>query len=214
MAKKKNSNNYINSEKFTDEMRTFKAACLVARENGQERPPIPRYVGECILLIANKLASSKSFSQYSFKDDMISDGIENSIRYIENFDPDRKAGIPLKGTNGVSNSGGNPFSYFTQIIYFAFLRKIFNERKELYAKHKIMSNQIATYDALAEEDKSVMAYSSLENDKLNDLVESFEKTLKTKKEKRKKMLESKNPSKSDVKILEEELVEIELEDFE
>jgi len=60
---------------------------------------------------------------YMFKDDMICDGIENCVRYIHNFNPEKSK---------------NPFAYFTQIIYYAFLRRISQEKKQLEIKNKIL----------------------------------------------------------------------------
>ena len=58
-----------------------------------------------------------------FRDDMISDGIENCVQYIHNFDPAKSK---------------NPFAYFTQIIHYAFLRRIQKEKKQLDIKTKII----------------------------------------------------------------------------
>ena len=89
----------------------------------KEKPPIPRYIGECFLKMANRLSFKPNFVNYMFKDDMICDGIENCVRYMHNFD---------------SEKSKNPFAYFTQIIYFAFLRRISMEKKQLEIKNKIL----------------------------------------------------------------------------
>ena len=96
-----------------------------AEANGQPKPIIPNYVGHCILLIAKRLSLKPNFVNYSYREEMISDGIENCISYFDNFDP-------AKSTN--------PFAYFTQIIYFAFLRRIAKEKKQSYIKGKLIQD--------------------------------------------------------------------------
>lgn len=90
--------------------------------NWKGKPPIPNYLGDCFLRIANHLAYKPNFVNYMFKDDMICDGIENCVQYIHNFDTNRT----------------NPFAYFTQIVYYAFLRRIAKEKKQLEIKSKII----------------------------------------------------------------------------
>lgn len=104
-----------------------------AKLNNTPAPRVPDYVGQCLLLIATRLASKPNFSGYTYKDEMISDGIENCLMYIHNFDP---------------NKTNNPFAYFTQIIKFAFLRRIEKEKKQQYIKLKKINNLVIddTYD--------------------------------------------------------------------
>ena len=82
-------------------------------------------MGECILKIANHLSYRPNFINYTYKEEMISDGIENSLQYIDNFDPEKSK---------------NPFAYFTQIIYFAFIRRIQKEKKQTLVKQKMIAN--------------------------------------------------------------------------
>ena len=98
-----------------------------ATENSKERPRVPEYIGTCLFKIATHLARKPNFANYTFKEDMISDGIENCLLYIDNFNPDIYS---------------NPFAYFTQIIYFAFLRRIQKEKKHMYIRYKSMQNEI------------------------------------------------------------------------
>lgn len=94
-------------------------------EEGDEKPQITNYLGECILKIANNLANKGNFNGYSFKDEMICDGIENCIKYFDKFNPEKSS---------------NPFSYYTQIIYFAYLRRIAKEKQQYQLKHKIIQS--------------------------------------------------------------------------
>jgi len=74
-----------------------------------------------------------------FRDEMISDGVENCIQYIDNFDPEKSS---------------NPFAYFTQIIYYAFLRRIQKEKRQLDIKNKIVSK--SGYDIVFDVDKGLL----------------------------------------------------------
>jgi hypothetical protein len=89
---------------------------------GHTKPRIPEYVGECILMIAERLSSKPNFANYTYKEEMISDGIENCLTYLDNFDPEKSK---------------NPFAYLTQIIYYAFLRRISREKKQTFVKLKL-----------------------------------------------------------------------------
>ena len=118
MAKtmKKKTAHYVDNKKFLEAMKEWKEKCREAEETGEERPQISNYVGECFLKIANGLSYRPNFINYTYKEDMISDGIENCLQYIHNFNPDKS---------------NNPFAYFTQIIYYAFIRRIQREKKQI-----------------------------------------------------------------------------------
>ena len=85
----KKSNHYIDNKKFYGEMIRFYNACQEANKEDEERPPIPEYVGECIMLIAKRLSTRPNFIGYSYREEMIGDGIENCLAYIHNFNPDK-----------------------------------------------------------------------------------------------------------------------------
>ena len=118
---------YVNNEHFLQEMIVFRAEVKEAEATNGERPRVPEYIGECLFKIATHLARKPNFANYTFREDMVSDGIENCLLYIDNFDPEKS---------------NNPFAYFTQIIYYAFLRRIQKEKKHLYIKYKSMDNVI------------------------------------------------------------------------
>ena len=124
MAKRgRKSEHYVNNKEFLEALVDYRQRVQIALDKGKEKPPIPRYIGECIYKIATHLSYKPNFVNYMFKDDMISDGIENCIQYLHNFDP-------AKSTN--------PFAYFTQIIHYAFLRRIQREKRQLEIKAKIL----------------------------------------------------------------------------
>jgi DNA-directed RNA polymerase specialized sigma24 family protein len=124
---KKKPEHYVDNAAFLASLREWRADCHAAREAGQPTPHIPDYVGECILKIAKHLSYKPNFVNYTFREDMISDGIENCLVYIHNFDPDKSS---------------NPFGYFTQIIYYAFIRRIQKEKKHTYIRYKLMQQQM------------------------------------------------------------------------
>lgn len=119
---KKAKVNYINNPDFLIAITEYRNSVRAAVKDQKPRPHVPRYIGECFIKIANRLSHKPNFINYSFREEMISDGIENCLQYIDNFDPDKSQ---------------NPFAYFTQIIYFAFLRRIEKEKKNLYVKYKM-----------------------------------------------------------------------------
>jgi hypothetical protein len=137
MAKRKRSEHYVNNKEFLAAITKYREDVEITfiKKYGREitkedraktwdtKPPIPRYIGECFLKIANHLSFKPNFVNYMFKEDMISDGIENCVQYIHNFNPEKSQ---------------NPFAYFTQIIHYAFLRRIQREKRQLEIKNKIL----------------------------------------------------------------------------
>ena len=131
MARKKGVH-YVDNAKFLQAMKDWKEQCKEAEETGDETPRISDYIGECFLKIANGLSYRPNFINYTYKQEMISDGIENCLQYIHNFNPEKSK---------------NPFAYFTQIIYYAFIRRIQKEKKQTHTKHKIIEkSMMATFD--------------------------------------------------------------------
>ncbi len=123
MAKRKRSEHYVNNKEFLAALIRYREDREIAEIQGKPRPIIPRYIGDCFLKIANHLSFKPNFVNYMFKEDMISDGIENCVQYIHNFNPEKSQ---------------NPFAYFTQIIHYAFLRRIQREKRQLEIKNKII----------------------------------------------------------------------------
>jgi hypothetical protein len=170
---------YVDNKQLYACIVEYRQKVLEAREKGAPRPQIPNYVGACILMIANRLSTKPNFVNYSYREEMISDGVENCICYIDNFDP-------LKSTN--------PFAYFTQIIYYAFLRRILKEKKQLYIKHKSLENSMILNELIEQsefDEKDITpAYVDLGNENMFDFIKNFEDNLITKKKKRKKGIEN------------------------
>ena len=116
---------YVNNADFLAAIVEYRAKCKQAMDEGKDKPIVSNYIGDCIIKIANHLSYKPNFINYSYRDDMILDGVENCIQYIDNFDPSKS---------------NNPFAYFTQIIYYAFLRRIAKEKKQSYIKGKLIQD--------------------------------------------------------------------------
>ena len=138
--KKKVTQHYVDNKKFLEAMVFHKEKVNKAKENNRKKPDVTNYIGECFLKIANHLSYRPNFINYTYRDDMISDGIENCLQYMDNFDPDKSK---------------NPFAYFTQIIYYAFIRRIQKEKKQMQVKSKLIQNAGVEnmMDQLAGDDK-------------------------------------------------------------
>ena len=132
MKSQKPKEHYVNNKEFLAEMVKYKEMCAKAEKRGRRQPPITNYMGECFLKIANHLSYRPNFINYTFRDDMVSDGIENCLQYLDNFNPSKPS---------------NPFAYFTQIIYYAFVRRIQKEKKQTTIKHKLIMD--SNYDDVA-----------------------------------------------------------------
>jgi len=160
---------YIDNKTFYEAIKQYRISIKQAELDGKPKPIIPNYIGSCILMIANRLATKPNFINYSYKDEMISDGIENCIMYIDNFDPDKST---------------NPFAYFTQIIYFAFLRRIQKEKKHLYIKHQVFRNSAISdelYDIQEGDDfGNGPVNNMMDTEKMDDFVKAFELGLEKK----------------------------------
>lgn len=137
------SNHYINNADFLTALKEYKQRVKDAEESGDPRPQVTNYLGECILKIATHLAYKPNFINYSYRDEMVSDGIENALTYIDNFNPEKSS---------------NPFAYFTQIIYYAFIRRIHKEKKQTLIKGKIILDM--PFDAFEVQDHDDGSYSS------------------------------------------------------
>ena len=123
MKIEKKKEHYVNNKEFLQAMIVYKKLCIEAEESGDEKPLVTNYIGECFLKIANHLSFRPNFINYTFRDDMISDGIENCLQYLDNFNPEKST---------------NPFAYFTQIIYYAFIRRIQKEKKQTTIKNRLI----------------------------------------------------------------------------
>ena len=145
---------YVNNKEFLQAMIEWNDRCKQAKEEGKPQPPITNYIGECFLKIANHLSYRPNFINYTYREEMISDGIENCLQYVHNFNPEKS---------------DNPFAYFTQIIHYAFLRRIQKEKKQLEIKTKIIEK--TGFEEVMTVDDSAMAGSSSDYNTIKDNIQ-------------------------------------------
>ena len=162
---------YVDNKLFFAEMEKWKSEINESDEVDDLPPMVTEYMGECFYKIATHLSYRPNFINYTYREEMIGDGIENCIRYAKNFNPDKSK---------------NPFAYFTQIIYYAFIRRITKEKKQTAIKQKIIDNtSTKTYDIMEGDDD---VYSNTYMEFLRDNLE--EKDIpKPKRKKSKKGIE-------------------------
>jgi hypothetical protein len=168
---------YIDNKEFLKQLLEYFEECKVAKTAGAPEPPIPNYIGECFFKIATNLSRMPNFVNYSFRDEMIMDGVENCLMYFRNFDPSKSS---------------NPFSYFTQITYFAFIRRIGKEKKQSYIKYKLTEQQgimdeMEQADSYASDDGGGPTRNPQElYDNMAEYIHDFEEKVEEKKKKRQK----------------------------
>jgi hypothetical protein len=155
MAKAKN---YINNKTLYSAMIQYKNIVNEAVILNKPKPQVPNYIGQSILLINNNLAKKPNFSGYTYIQEMISDGIIDCIAAVDNFDPDRTS---------------NPFAYFTQIAWNAFIRRIEKEKKHTYIKHKNFQNSYLTNNLWSESENIHLK----SNEYSDDVIRNFENKL-------------------------------------
>ena len=144
---------YVDNAKFLEEIKKWNEKRKEAEEQGEPTPQVTNYIGECFLKIANGLSYKPNFINYTYKQEMISDGIENCLQYIHNFNPEKSK---------------NPFAYFTQIIHYAFLRRIQKEKKQLEIKTKIIEK--TGFDEVMAVDDNSLAGSSSDYNTIKDNI--------------------------------------------
>jgi len=169
---------YVNNKDFYNALVQYQTVVSEAKASGKKIPQIPDYICDCFIRIANRLSYKYNFTGYTYRDDMISDGIENEVKSILNFD----------------SQYTNPFSYFTEIVYKAFVRKIQREKKQLYIKC------LSLRDVLSEcEENTIPKQNNYYTQVSDEFIEQYELS-KAEKKKRKK-----NP----VLVIDEFLVDLE-----
>ena len=123
MAKNaKQNEHYVNNKEFTQAVAEFNEKVKLAESKGKTPPQMSNYIGECIYKIATRLSTRPNFINYTYRDEMICDAIENCIQYIGNFNVEKS---------------NNAFAYITQICYYAFLRRIQKEKKQVFIKQQM-----------------------------------------------------------------------------
>lgn len=118
--------NYLDNEKLYNCFVEWYKEIEKAKAENKKEPPMPEYIVYSIMSIPENLISKSNFNGYTFKEDMISDAIENILKYCRNFDPEKSK---------------NPFAYFTQIAYYAFVRRILKEKQQTQIKYKLLKEK-------------------------------------------------------------------------
>jgi len=135
-ARKITGEDYVNNAEFSSAVSDYVKYAKLQMDAGFEVPMVPDYIANCFIKICNGLSRAPSFMTYSWREDMVMDAVENCLKAILNYDENKptRTGKP------------NPFSYFTQITYFAFLRRIAKENKQLKIKQNLReSGGIGTF---------------------------------------------------------------------
>jgi len=140
----KKKEHYVDNKKFLEALVAYKKKVNAAKELEKARPRIDNYLGECFLKIATHLSYKPNFINYMYREDMICDGVENCVQYIDNFDPAKSS---------------NPFAYFTQVIYYAFLRRISKEKRQMEIKEKLLER--SGFDEVFYADDNSGSYSDM-----------------------------------------------------
>lgn len=157
---------YVNNADFLQALIEYQDGVKKSKKDKTPPPPIPNYIGECFMKIAEGLSHKPNFINYTYRDEMISDGIENCLMYFSNFDPTKSK---------------NPFAYFTQIIYFAFLRRISKEKKQTYVKYKATEQMgiLDEFEMMELEDGTSKQFELYDN--IAEFIGNFEEAKKAKK---------------------------------
>lgn len=117
-AKKKP--HYINNKEFSLAVVEYVKTVNEAKEKGKPQPKVTDYIATCFIKIAEGLSHRPNFVRYTYREEMVMDGVENCLRAIMNY----------KIETATRTGNPNAFSYFTQIVYFAFIRRIAKEKKQ------------------------------------------------------------------------------------
>jgi hypothetical protein len=152
---------YVDNKKFYEALVEYRKQITDENPN----PPIPAFIVECVSKIGHGLAMKPNYANYSYLDDMILDGLEDCIRYIKSFNPEKS---------------NNPFSYFTQATACAFWRRIKKEKKESYIKHKLYERMSVELQLNNEDSFGSTSIDNYDSIKLQDLYDSVEKSNKPK----------------------------------
>lgn len=132
LPKSDGTTNYVDNKQFLVLMTKRREDVKVALDAGLDKPRIPDAIGKIILDISTNLSYRRNFINYNFREEMVGDGIENCIVYLDNFDPEKSK---------------NPFAYFTQICFYAFVRRITKETKQWDVKKKIIESKNIDWEA-------------------------------------------------------------------
>jgi hypothetical protein len=170
--KRKTKNDYINNIKFHDELCIYLDAVSIAIDQKKPKPQISRYIGEALIELCNRLSHRPNFNGYTrqWKEEMISDAILNCLASVDNYNPQY---VHVEGKQK------NPFGYFSQIAWNAFIRRIGEEKKQSYVKHKNLDSM-----NIFDENETIGGDNKFDNAGHNYIISSFEESKKEKERKK------------------------------
>ena len=181
---KKQSIHYVNNKDFSQAVVDYCTELQEAKDNGKQLPVVPDYIATCFLKIAEGLSHKSNFIRYTYREEMVMDAVENCLRAIENYNLDAatRSGTP------------NAFAYFTQISWYAFLRRIAKEKKQQDVKLKYLSQSgLEQYIMSGESDPAAESAIQSFLDQLKDRIDQvkekdteFTEFVKMEKERRKR----------------------------
>ena len=124
--KPKNKPHYVNNREFSYSAVDYVKKVNAAQDSGEPLPIVPDYIAECFLKISEGLSHKSNFIRYTYREEMVMDAVENCLKAITNYN--------IEAATRTGNP--NAFAYFTQICYYAFLRRIAKEKKQQDIKFK------------------------------------------------------------------------------
>tara|TARA_B100001094_G_scaffold321191_1_gene368527 strand:- start:5359 stop:5952 length:594 start_codon:yes stop_codon:yes gene_type:complete len=126
---KRASIHYVNNAEFSQAVVDYVTTVREAKEQKSKQPIVPDYIASCFLRIAEGLSHKSNFIRYTYREEMVMDAVENCLKAIENYNLEAatRTGKP------------NAFAYFTQITWYAFLRRIAKEKKQQEIKLKYLT---------------------------------------------------------------------------
>lgn len=162
---------YVDKAELYQHMVAYCEARDKAKAEGKEKPQVDNYIAESIIKIANHLSYLPNFSGYTYRADFVADAIENCLTYVDNFNPEKSQ---------------NPFAYFTQICWYAFIRRIMREKKQSIIKGRFIMGMSFDENLIIDEDtnKSVMEDTLRNTHTFVELAAEEEKKQKEKAEER------------------------------
>ena len=160
MAKRK-SIHYVNNADFSQAVVDYVTVLNEARKQQQTLPVVPDYIAQSFLRIAEGLSHKSNFVRYTYREEMVMDAVENCLKAIENYNLEAatRSGKP------------NAFSYFTQISWYAFLRRIAKEKKQQDIKAKYITQSGIEEFIASTEDKQAKQVAQRFVDTLRDRID-------------------------------------------
>jgi len=130
MSRKRTKNvHYINNQEFSQAVVDYVTTVKESKDKNETIPVVPDYIAMSFLRIAENLSHKSNFIRYTYREEMVMDAVENCLKAVENYD-----------INAATRTGKpNAFAYFTQIIWYAFLRRIQKEKRQQDIKEKYLS---------------------------------------------------------------------------